>query len=67
MIGRGLRSDLVAFGRRLRRQFAERARVAIVAPEQPVLLAGTADDALRVDPDALAVRSFSAYSFWAST
>ena len=54
MIGRRLLSDLVPFGGCLRRQFSERARVAIVAPEQPILLARAADDALCVDPDPLA-------------
>ena len=54
MIGRRLLSDLVPFGRCLRRQFAERARVAIVAPEQPILLARATDDALCVGPHSLA-------------
>src|SRR2546428_371915 len=37
MIERRLLRDLVPFGRCLRHQFAKRPRVAIVAPEQPIL------------------------------
>jgi hypothetical protein len=50
VVGRvAFRTCFVALGGSLRYEFPERARIAIVTPEQAILLAGTADDALRID------------------
>src|ERR1700716_1766294 len=49
VIGRRSLASPVALGRGLRRERTEGARVAIVTPEQPILLAGRRDDALSVD------------------
>src|SRR5215468_5234462 len=49
VIGLWLASSLVAFRRRFRRESAKRAVVAVRRPVETVLLAGTGDDALRID------------------
>src|SRR6185437_1553135 len=50
VIGRRLLSCLVSFGRCLRRQLAKRARVGVITPVQPILLAWAAHNALGIDP-----------------